>query len=723
LTHSNPFVVKGFLLAPITERLSPSPPVKMVQITAGAVLRVVAQILFAVGAVAQFPMDYAARWRAEGVQSAQIVSGEVTGWNSDKGGFRATPPASSLRPQLNTNSLFCKPSLHFQGGRMVYTPSIGSLDPGSGGFAVFVVSRQTSYAQWGTPVWKGTPYQSWSLNHGAGGGFSMAYIYRGGETQNANSHTTFTSTTTWNTWLLSIEVSGATKSVKGYRDHNRNGWFDGGLNSYRNTYTGSIGSVTPLFIGSSPSFQYAGDIADIIIYPRQLSPTEIDDVFTAMDTTYYLTCPALSAVNGTNGDVAAGKAFCSGVDARMGNECQQACNTGLVRTYGTLNHMCQVGEWTGSNLVCERECPPLSPPLYFSTCARTMLAKASWISDAADLDVGLWALSPPVPRSERPNYWTVNPATGLLMTAAGTAPCAVGSPSLLYMMTPRWADLVLATMRTMVSVVVTPTSGVLGVAFRAADSSNYYLLQLGVAPAAGGAGWAALTRYKTGLTPLTFANVSVPFYSAGRAVPVNVSMQGVAFDVTLGGATVIAGAINGDLSYGGIGLYSAGVGAFGALSVTTECDSGGSCTLATPGSSCVFTCATGYVLVAGSASRTCSAMADGSSIWSGQSAVCSLTPPTFANTSAPLLVAENSPQDTSVGQPIVAVTSAARVSIIYSILAEYPPPLDPMLPRFGIGACSGQVFVLSTNSTLDYETQVSGRLRQAAGGAGAASYV
>jgi hypothetical protein len=537
----------------------------------------------------------------------------------------------------------------------------------------------------------------------------MAYINRGGESQNANSHTTFTSTTTWNTWLLSIEVSGATKAVKGYRDHNRNGWFDGGLNSYRNTYTGRIGSVTPLFIGSSPGFQYAGDIADIIIYPRQLSPTEIDDVFTAMDTTYYLTCPALSAVNGTNGDVAAGKAFCSGVDARMGNECQQACNTGLVRTYGTLNHMCQVGEWTGSNLVCERECPPLSPPLYFSTCARTLLAKAMWISDAADLDVGLWALSPPVPRSERPNYWTVNAATGLLTTAAGTAPCAVGSPSLLYMMTPRWADLVLATMRTMVSVVVTPTSGVLGVAFRAADSSNYYLLQLGVAPAAGGAGWAALIRYKTGQTPLTFANVSVPFYSAGRAVPVNVSMQGAAFDVTLGGATVIAGAMNGDLSYGGIGVYSAGVGAFGALSVTTECDSGGSCTLATPGSSCAFTCATGYVLVAGSASRTCSAMADGSSLWSGQSAVCSLTPPTFANTSTPLLVAENSPQDTNVGQPIVAITSAARVSIIYSILAEYPPPLDPALPRFGIGACSGQVFVLSTNSTLDYETQVSGQ--------------
>lgn len=551
-------------------------------------------------------------------------------------------------------------------------------------------------------LFKGTGSLSWEFSHGVGGGFSMAYIFRGGIPQNAASHTTYQDYK-WETWMMAIErvaPGSDIKGVMGSRSHTRDGWKDGGLNSYTNRYPGSVGSATPLYIGASPGTPYAGDVAEILIYNRKLTAAEQDSVWNYFDSQYYLTCPALVAVNGVNGNVAAGKAFCFGYNASYGNECQQACSVGLVRTYGSFDHLCLVGEWTGSNLVCERECPPLSAPPFYAGCSRSMVTVSSWTSDAVDLDRGTFATAPAVPRSERANYWTV--AGGLLTTNALNAPCAVGRPSLLYMVQPRWADTLLPSMAATVSVMVTPSVGTLGVAFRAADADNYYLLRLGTNPNPA-SGWAALTRFKTGLQPLTFANATVAFMP-GIAYAVNISMLGSSFTVSVGGATPIVDASNADLQYGGVGFYSEGVGSFGAYSIMTECDSGGSCTLATPGIGCNHTCAPGYVLVAGSAARMCTSMPDGSSQWSGSPAICSLTPPRFVNTSQVLTVPENSLPDTNVGAPIVAVTSASRVSILYTIDAEYPPSGDVNNPRFAIGACSGQVYVLN-GSSLDFETQ------------------
>lgn len=517
-------------------------------------------------------------------------------------------------------------------------------------------------------------------------------------------------------WLASVEIvqpsvdpNSAVKAVQGWRDHTRTGWFDGGLNSYTNEYSGSMATFGPVYIGTGGGLSYNGDVAEILIYPNALPSADKSAVFTAMDNYYYLTCPALAAINGTNGDPVANKADCSGINARWGNECRQACNAGLVRTYGTFDHVCTQGEWSGSNLICERECPPLSPPLYFDTCTRRMINKPSWVSNAADLDNGVWVTSPAVPRSERGNYWSVNASSGMLLTRAGIAPCRIGAPSLLYMSAPRWVDVVLPSMQTTVQVAINPMSGVLGFAVRVTDANNYYLLSMGVSMAGvPSSGWAALTRFKTGLAPLVLTNVTVDFYP-GTAYTVALTMLGPAFSLSLSTAampnplTAFSNVQNGDVSYGGVGLYSAGVGSFGALQVTTECDSGGSCTLSTPGVTCSYTCAPGYVLVSGDAARSCSAMAGGVSMWNGQPAICSLQPPVFQNISQQLTVLENSAADTSVGSPIVATTPASRVTILYSIVAEYPPPDFPELPRFAIGACSGQVYVASTNSSLDYE--------------------
>jgi hypothetical protein len=131
---------------------------------------------------APLPSGYSARWRSEAIPGTSIsAAGEVLSWRDDTSNFIGSPRSSSLRPKSQDNSLFCKRAVRFQSGRGFVTGSTSQLDPGNGGFAVFVVSKQLSYDNWGSLIYKGTSTLSWSIAHGAGGGFSMCYWYRGGD--------------------------------------------------------------------------------------------------------------------------------------------------------------------------------------------------------------------------------------------------------------------------------------------------------------------------------------------------------------------------------------------------------------------------------------------------------------------------------------------------------------------------------------------------------------
>lgn len=107
---------------------------------------------FAAFATAQVPTGFSARWRADGIAAAQISAGEVTSWRDDNG-LPANAIASSLRPRINRNSLFCRSTVRFQDGRGFVTAStatVNPLDPGSGEFTVFMLNRQLNYNQWGS---------------------------------------------------------------------------------------------------------------------------------------------------------------------------------------------------------------------------------------------------------------------------------------------------------------------------------------------------------------------------------------------------------------------------------------------------------------------------------------------------------------------------------------------------------------------------------------------
>lgn len=135
---------------------------------------------------ATVPAGFSARWRSEAIPGSAITpASEILSWRDDTSNFIASPRSSSLRPRAQDNGLFCRRTVRFQSGRSFVTGTTNQLDPAAGGFSVFIVSKQLNYDNWGSVIYKGTSTLSWSVAHGAGGGFSMCYWYRGGDLYNA----------------------------------------------------------------------------------------------------------------------------------------------------------------------------------------------------------------------------------------------------------------------------------------------------------------------------------------------------------------------------------------------------------------------------------------------------------------------------------------------------------------------------------------------------------
>lgn len=465
------------------------------------------------------------------------------------------------------------------------------------------------------------------------------------------------------------------------------------------TYSGSLASAAPMYIGT-PFNTYAGTILDVLVYKKQMTDTERQQVMDYIDAKYFLTCPLINSTNAQNGDVSIGKVKCEG--ARYGDECQQQCSPGFFASYGSEDHQCNAGEWTNAPLVCEKQCLPLLAPLQYGTCQKEIFNYFN--NFPADFFVNKWRSSPRIPRSERDKIWTINnPGTGGIIVADNTMmPCDRYRPTAIVMDNPDWTANLAQSATVKIFADIRFTSGYAGFIFRYLDDKNHYKLAIqGTATAAGKE--LVVISVVNGVMTKIF-NASAVF-SLGTFWPIQFNMQGSNFQF-------ISPAINFNFTdssnlQGSVGLLVDGVAAFDKFNIVTDCDAGGNCLMSEPGIKCTHSCASGYVMTQGTASRTCGW--DGSSdygTWSGTDAVCSIKPPGI-NTTVIQKVKENSQADDFVGSPVQAYAEAAKAVLTFSIVQEFPPSIynDTRRNWFSINSCSGQISVnyVDVNQTLNFE--------------------
>ncbi len=575
-----------------------------------------------------------------------------------------------------------------------------SFDPEDGGFAVYVLTRQDSYDTYGEAIIKGAA-ASWEISHGAAGGMSLNFVWKGTYAASANAYVPNTDTFRWGVWGLHINVtsgtgSTSTKQVVGTLNNKVTSWKAGNFGTTGDSYVGGVRSAAePLYIGA-PGGTYKGMILDVLVYKKTHSLQERADVLAWLDAKYYLTCPVLNSTNAVNGDAVLKKDQCVG--ARYGDECLQSCNPGFYRSYGESAHQCSAGEWTHSPIVCEVQCPPLVAPMFAGGCSRALFAYSN--NFPATLLDSHWISAPRIPRSERDRAWKV---VGGVLNADTTAICASFKPAMLVLDEPAWTANIGFALRATLSADILITSGSAGLVFRYVDNNNYYRLLLKAS--GGGPVEQAIFSVKNGVAT-KIANMSFALQT-GATYAVGVTFQGSAISVSWSGQSRM-NVTNSDNTYGSVGFVADGVSTVLKFSMTTDCDAGNNCLGAFPGASCTHSCASGYQLT-GTAARTCGW--DGSSLagaWSGTDVTCAINPPTI-NTTVIQRVVESASLMDDVGRPIEVYSDAAKAVMTFSIVSETPAStLSPApINRFGINSCSGLLFVnyIDANQTIDFETR------------------
>jgi len=531
---------------------------------------------------------------------------------------------------------------------------------------------------------------------------SLDFIWMGSNPLSGNKYLPYTDTRKWGVWGLHINVTSGTgsssiKTISGTLNNKETGWISGNFGTTSNTYTGTLNSATPLYIGS-PTNVYLGTIIDVLIYKTTHTLQERNDVLAWLDDKYYLTCPTLNSTNAQNGDAGLLKDQCIG--ARFGEECLQTCNAGFSRSHGDSNHECLAGEWTNSPIVCEKQCLPLVAPLNIGSCIRTILNYDNNFPDT--LFDTKWLTHPRIPRIERNNVWKVS--TGIVLVDTTGMPCNTYKPAIMVIDAPAWQDNIGYSLNTVFTTQMVIQNGKGGVVFRWLDDKNHYRLVFDSTTSSLNPKEVALYSVTNGvmnkLVNKTYAIMT------GVTYQVTVTVRSNQISIAWDGANHF-NVTNNDNRFGSLGFLSEGKGQYRTLKYETDCDAGGNCINAFPGTKCTYTCAPGYFISGGSAARTCGW--DGISAqgaWDTSDLVCSINPPTI-NTTVIQKVNENSYIDTDVGRPIEVYSNAARAIMSFSITAENPPS-GIGKNRFAINSCSGQLYlnyVDDTTQTLDYETQ------------------
>ena len=402
---------------------------------------------------------------------------------------------------------------------------------------------------------------------------------------------------------------------------------------------------------------------------------------------------------------------CTG--AGWGATCAYVCNPGWRVQSGTTLARCNGAAWDSPPLVCRPPCPDLPAPQYAASCVQTLY------SDDFNVDGSLNALASLHPVLQPLGNPSTNPPAlakwfqqdGMLQ-ASGCAACTQDLAAVISSTQISGFDGAFSISAS----VMTDTRA--GLVWRAQSRLTYMRFWFDAVLR-----FSAIERVVNG-SVTTIATAYSNLLTAGTWHVVSVSVSGQAINVTVDGTQLLA-TIDRSLLVGSAGLYAQSAAFFDNLAFVTACTSssapagGLGCHNLMSSNVCTFGCQPGLV-ASGPVSRTCVGTADLLSTSFSPDAqtsplVCTLPAPTFLAPAAPLLVLENSPANTPIGDPLVAFSAvAAQFQVQFEVMAVYVTAFF-QVPSFAaslivgqalfyVDASSGQVMLRSGGQdVMNYE--------------------
>jgi hypothetical protein len=169
-----------------------------------------------------------------------------------------------------------------------------------------------------------------------------------------------------------------------------------------------------------------------------------------------------------------------------------------------------------------------------------------------------------------------------------------------------------------------------------------------------GSGVHTLVRIANGVETVLTTGVLALNYNTWYSVSVTTVVNNYRFQVFVDGAFLLEVTDWSWNSLGGaVGFYAASRAQFDNAGFSTDCTAAGSCSGATDGGTCTFTCPLGMI-ASGAATRTC---ASATGLFSLAPLTCSLPAPVFP--AAAVSVAENAQKFDVIGAPLQASVAAA----------------------------------------------------------------
>jgi hypothetical protein len=176
--------------------------------------------------------------------------------------------------------------LEFLGNQtLVVDDDLDQLDPGTGGFTIIAVARQTWPLTIATDYWLGKNNAGPTVvGYSISGGFDDELRVRvnGGTSLESNKAAQTHAHTLNRPTVLSMVLTGS--EVFGFVDGSPAGWSDGGddgetaSDPIDNDYIGSVATATPFIVGgrgsTNQNLEFIGDFAELLVYSRELSPAD-----------------------------------------------------------------------------------------------------------------------------------------------------------------------------------------------------------------------------------------------------------------------------------------------------------------------------------------------------------------------------------------------------------------------------------------------------------------
>ena len=399
-------------------------------------------------------------------------------------------------------------------------------------------------------------------------------------------------------------------------------------------------------------------------------------------------CPARTATQATQVPFST-----CGAGAPYGSVCAHTCNAGYVPLSGAGTSTCNGDAWNDPPLVCVPVCPDLPAPDFAVACSQSIYSETF---AAAGSVANAWvSLMENFPTLGPYLFWAnsamqINAPPGIfpLGIAAVTTSAAIAAWSGAYSISVNLF-----------------TSDVAGLVWEEVDPQNFYRLNLDVVSQT----YVVERMFMSAIYRLTvvFPGPGVPAIAANTWIAVQVSVDNGKFSVFINGnllTTVSDTAIA--TSTGQVGVSSHSSAQFDNFVFSTACPN--DCSGATDQSKCTFTCASGLLAVGlsdsvGGSTGTRKCVASGAvaswvpapQVAGGVDMYCTLAAPFFP--AATLSVAELSPQNTLVGNPLTATITSPDYTVLFAITG------GANASTFYIDSCSGQVKV--RQATIDFNVQ------------------